>query len=296
MAENSETPEIKKGINSYLTFAENAPIPDMRQDDITYRDNIRRQTGFAVGEPADNTLMNTVLRNVSLAINGLAEFLADNGVNVPINIESDLIKQGFETAINLYVVKAISNFVRPVLDNMQKQIDKYAEAYHGVPVGGIIPLSISQDDLAKFLKKYSCYAVCDGENGTIDLRERFILGASPTYQPGDKGGSKTFNNLEIEDHVITEKEMPKHSHEVPGSQSPFDVAEWPFGAPLGSNDYIGSPTAIKGYRVNSAPAGEGKGHSHNIVDRTLNERGIKEPQGMLPPYYALIFVQKILPY
>ena len=35
----------------------------------------------------------------------------------------------------------------------------------------------------------SGFALCDGANGTPDLRNRFIIGAGDTYNPGDTGGA-----------------------------------------------------------------------------------------------------------
>jgi len=32
------------------------------------------------------------------------------------------------------------------------------------------------------------YALCDGNNGTPDLRDRFVVGAGDTYAPQDTGG------------------------------------------------------------------------------------------------------------
>ena len=33
------------------------------------------------------------------------------------------------------------------------------------------------------------YALCDGSNGTPDLRDKFVVGAGSAYTPGDSGGS-----------------------------------------------------------------------------------------------------------
>ena len=33
------------------------------------------------------------------------------------------------------------------------------------------------------------FALCDGTNGTPDLRDRFVPGAGSTYNPGDNGGA-----------------------------------------------------------------------------------------------------------
>ncbi|MDE7346232.1 MAG: hypothetical protein K2N48_05780 [Muribaculaceae bacterium] len=290
----ADLPEIKPGKNNFLTFAEKAIIPDNRQDDDTYASNIRRQTGFVAGEPADNALMNTILRNNTMAMKGFTDFLAQHGVDVPTTVDPRVIQEGMLIAVENIIAQKTVEVVQPVLDKMQAQIDRYAAAYHGVPVGGILPLSISEKNLEKFLKDYPCYAVCDGNNGTIDLRDRFIISSGQFTPQGQIGGSRTFDNLSINEHVLTTEQMPRHSHEVPGSASPFKVEEWPYGAPLGSNEYIGSGASDRGYRVNSSKTGDTKGHSHNVSDKTAKGNAI--PSGMLPPYYSLIFVQKILPY
>lgn len=38
------------------------------------------------------------------------------------------------------------------------------------------------------------FVICDGTHGTPDLRDRFIVGAGNTYDPGDTGGSKTHDH------------------------------------------------------------------------------------------------------
>ncbi len=35
------------------------------------------------------------------------------------------------------------------------------------------------------------FVICDGNNGTPDLRDRFVVGAGDTYAPDDTGGSVT---------------------------------------------------------------------------------------------------------
>lgn len=46
--------------------------------------------------------------------------------------------------------------------------------------------------------------LCDGQNGTPDLRNRFVVCASDTLAPGTTGGASSFN--------MTVAQMPSHSH------------------------------------------------------------------------------------
>lgn len=48
------------------------------------------------------------------------------------------------------------------------------------------------------------WSLCDGTDGTPDLRNRFVAGAGDEYNVGDTGGEKN--------HTLTEDEMPSHTH------------------------------------------------------------------------------------
>ena len=55
----------------------------------------------------------------------------------------------------------------------------------------------------------SGWNLCDGSNGTPDLRDRFIVGAGSTYKVKDTGGEAT--------HTLTVNEMPSHNHGFTGT-------------------------------------------------------------------------------
>lgn len=52
--------------------------------------------------------------------------------------------------------------------------------------------------------------LCDGNNGTPDLRDSFVVGAGDTYNPDDVGGSTTHN------HTFT---TDGHLHSILGGLS-----------------------------------------------------------------------------
>ena len=50
------------------------------------------------------------------------------------------------------------------------------------------------------------FVICDGNNDTPDLRDKFIIGAGSTYNPGATGGANTHNHTFIGDG---------HTHDLP---------------------------------------------------------------------------------
>jgi len=70
----------------------------------------------------------------------------------------------------------------------------------GVPSGTITLWSGAIVDIP------SGWFLCDGNNGTPNLKNRFIIGAGGTYNPGDSGGYNTHT------HQI----IGAHSHELNG--------------------------------------------------------------------------------
>jgi len=57
------------------------------------------------------------------------------------------------------------------------------------------------------------FVLCDGNNDTPDLRDKFIVGSGTTYNPGDTGGGDTHT------HPFTGN---GHTHELPGGNDIYD--------------------------------------------------------------------------
>lgn len=69
------------------------------------------------------------------------------------------------------------------------------------PIGAVLMFSGSIASLPPSWK------LCDGTNGTPDLRDKFVVGAGSYYSQGDKGGSSYVN--------LQETHMPSHTHDAP---------------------------------------------------------------------------------
>lgn len=110
------------------------------------------------------------------------------------------------------------------------------------------------------------WVLCDGNNSTPDLRNRFIVGAGDTYAVDATGGSA---NAVIVSHTHTVTD-PGHNHSVPNSGSQNNSFD--SGTTVGDDTTGTSGTATTGISI--ASAGE-SGTNKN-----------------LPPYYALAYIMK----
>ena len=125
----------------------------------------------------------------------------------------------------------------------------------------------------------SGWAFCDGNNGTPDLRNRFIVGAGSTYSSGDTGGHNEIS--------LTTHQMPQHNHTFSGSAS--HSHNFTIGPNDTDNDYynkvaysdIGSqntyPTSSATVTISGTTGNNGSGGAHENR----------------PPYYALSYIMKL---
>lgn len=100
--------------------------------------------------------------------------------------------------------------------------------------------------------------LCDGTNGTPDLRNRFIVGAGSTYNIGNTGGSDTV--------TLTVDEMPKHTHT--------------YYEGITDDGYEKNLDSIK--------------HDALYVNKKKQTTSVggDKPHENRPPYYALAFIMK----
>lgn len=129
------------------------------------------------------------------------------------------------------------------------------------------------------------WALCDGTNGTPDLKDRFIVGAGSKYSVGNKGGADSV--------ALSSSQMPSHSHT--GSTSSGGSHSHT------GNDYQKYATSGSGQATvnNSGNTGDGKAtisstgsaHSHSF---TTNSAGGGQAHENRPPYYALSFIMKVV--
>ena len=118
----------------------------------------------------------------------------------------------------------------------------------------------------------SGWYLCDGANGTPDLRDRFVVGAGSTYSVAATGGS-TDAVVVSHTHTATVTD-PGHTHTARAE------------AQVGSNSSIAqmaTNTVTTGTFINSAVTG---------ISVTNASAGVSGTNANLPPYYALAYVMK----
>jgi hypothetical protein len=165
------------------------------------------------------------------------------------------------------------------------------------------------------------WQLCDGTNGTPDLRNRFVVSAGSAYAVNSTGGS--LNHIHTAEGstgftALSTSQMPAHSHGVndpthahgvsdPGhlhiinpNRTTDDIS--------GPGDYISNNVnvghnngifndailpAVTGIgiigsatNISIASAGGGAGHNHSVSTTIANASN-------LPPYYALAYIMKI---
>lgn len=116
--------------------------------------------------------------------------------------------------------------------------------------------------------------LCDGTNGTPDLRDRFIVGAGSTYSVAATGGS-------------TDAIVVSHTHTAtstvtdPGHNHTYSVVSTTGGAGGGTASYTNTASITTGSRTTGV-----------TVATTNASSGVSGTNANLPPYYALAYVMK----
>ena len=131
----------------------------------------------------------------------------------------------------------------------------------------------------------SGWKLCNGSNGTPDLRDKFVVGAGNSYDVNATGGSKdaivvSHNHSASTSVSGSTASAGNHRHAIKRSNSDSG-----FGGSVGT-DAVGSNY------VQSEYAGE---HTHAInvtASTTVNSKGSSGNNANLPPYYALAYIMK----
>ena len=175
-----------------------------------------------------------------MVIDGAVEMVGDWAVNLSGYVQKE---EGKGLSSNDYT------------DEDKAKVDSLS-AKSGFPSGGIIIWSGASDAVP------SGWALCDGANGTPDLRDRFVVGAGSTYAVGATGGEAA--------HKLTISEIPPHDHGLRGYAAAATLYNYNQDDPP---VYINDDNPPRGCLTDM----KGGFDAHNN----------------LPPYYALCYIMKL---
>lgn len=142
---------------------------------------------------------------------------------------------------------------QPTSANLASAVASIPTGGSGIPTGCILIWSGASNAVP------DGWALCDGTNGTPDLRGRFVLGYSSSHKVGSTGGAETV--------TLTTAQMPKHTHTFVYSTRFF-----------GESGYAGvNGIAASSYSNTVTTSSTGSGSAHENM----------------PPYYALCYIMKL---
>ena len=191
------------------------------------------------------------------------------------------------------------------------------------PTGGIILWSGAANNIP------TGWVLCDGQNSTPDLRNRFVVGAGTgsIYSVGDTGGSNdatlvshshnvngNTNNTGDHSHSGNTNNTGDHSHSGNTNNTGDHTHRWGTDDNIGAQGGNNNPDANGGqaWKANTDTAGahshnlntnNAGSHSHNIntnntgshshnVNGNTDSQGSSATGANRPPYYALCYIMK----
>lgn len=149
----------------------------------------------------------------------------------------------------------------------------------------------------------SGWFLCDGTNGTPDLRDRFIVGAGSTYAVNATGGAATV--------TLTQAETPAHTHgygpvnvvsggsHTHGVNDPTHAHSYnrygsfnganPSSGVNGTGSEVSTATSASGTGIYLSDAGA---HTHGYGPTNTTSIGSSGSHENRPPYFALCYIRK----
>lgn len=168
-------------------------------------------------------------------------------------------------------------FPRSTIKLMRYSVESTASS---VPQGSIIPWYGSSENIP------NGFALCDGKNGTPDLRDRFLVGAGSSYALGNIGGAASV--------LLSEDNIANHRHLmfVPGYRT---LGRGYFYQSLTNSTYVSvggnSSSGSCEEKYNMVAAASSSVPSIGLTGYAGTNH--PKPFDNRPPYYALYYLMKL---
>jgi len=193
-----------------------------------------------------------------------------------------------------FILKDSSEVTIQTYDNLYGIIGATPPAATPIPAGGIFLWSGSIGSIP------AGYVLCNGSNGTPDLRDRFVVGAGSTYAVDATGGS-TDAIVVTHTHTFsgTTATNGAHQHFVSGGTyagAKLGTLEANPNGTLKVGDALGGNQNQYQLQATSSAATAGLTDSAGTHDHTYSgttaSAGNSGTNANLPPYYALCYIMK----
>jgi hypothetical protein len=165
-----------------------------------------------------------------------------------------------------FVLKTSADVTIQTYDNLYGIIGASPPPATPIPAGGIFLWSGSIGSIP------AGYVLCNGSNGTPDLRDRFVVGAGSAYAVNALGGSA--------DSVVV-----SHTHAAtvtdPGHLHTYTIG--------GTDTVSGGGITIQ---TNSALPSQNTSTAVTGISVSNANAGVSGTNANLPPYYALCYIMK----
>jgi hypothetical protein len=166
-----------------------------------------------------------------------------------------------------FVIKTSDDVLIQTLDNLYPILQNSTAVGDTIPPGLIAIWSGSTGSIP------SGWVICDGSNGTPNLRDSFVIGAGNNYAVGAAGGSA--NSIVVSHTHTATVTDPGHAHNFTIPVTPnYQVQGNDLTVPQGFNS---------GYTTDTSTTG---------ISVTNQSTGVSGTGANLPPYYALAFIMK----
>ena len=152
-----------------------------------------------------------------------------------------------------------------------------------IPKGGIIMWSGSSIPTG--------WSLCNGANGTPDLRNKFIVGSGTTYSIGASGGSESV--------TLTVAQMPSHNH-IGGTAGSHRHDFKPIGSKREGGGGSRGINAEEDDLFTNTPNANADPITKHVMDfagehtHPMSAQGGGQAHENRPPYYALAFIMRTL--
>jgi hypothetical protein len=163
------------------------------------------------------------------------------------------------------------------LDNIYPILQNAPASAPVVPSGVILLWSGSTGSIP------AGYLLCDGNNGTPDLRDRFIIGAGNNYAVNAIGG--TADAVVVSHTHAATVTDPGHAHAPPSGLN----------SPWLSNPFSGDGSIDSSGSTGSAERNALSGNTQSAttgISVSNASAGVSGTGANIPPYYALAYIQK----